>query len=392
MTYQIEKIIRLLIWVIICLVKPVMYKLIDLLLRDNQILSIANISSINSIDKSKLNYQAYLEIENLNIESFISKNKNTYDLIIFDIKDNEVQKNFPDNLKKIIKFCSNTIILKVDYSNSGEKNKNLLETNKLKTIILEIIKKDFAFQLFPAQENQLQQNFVLIAKSNISLSRPNPLNINHAITDFSAIKDDYFYVAEGFKANNLRKEVNECLPFVRSKNHAIDVGARHGCFTRALFDEGFKKVTSFELVSHFREAFLKNVDTRNVDFFNTGLYDKKTRIKFEGRAGKGIAGVNVNDGKLVYSLDCFDFTELDLLKIDVDGCERQILRGAKNLIKKFKPVVHIETEDIQLRHDPENLKRIEDIYQWLLDNEGYKIGVKNNTKVSRGRNTVLYYT
>ena len=52
-----------------------MYKLIDLLLRDNQILSIANISSINSIDKSKLNYQAYLEIENLNIESFISKNK-----------------------------------------------------------------------------------------------------------------------------------------------------------------------------------------------------------------------------------------------------------------------------------------------------------------------------
>ena len=178
-----------------------MYKLIDLLLRDNQILSIANISSINSIDKSKLNYQAYLEIENLNIESFISKNKNTYDLIIFDIKDNEVQKNFPDNLKKIIKFCSNTIILKVDYSNSGEKNKNLLETNKLKTIILEIIKKDFAFQLFPAQENQLQQNFVLIAKSNISLSRPNPLNINHAITDFSAIKDDYFYVAEGFKAN-----------------------------------------------------------------------------------------------------------------------------------------------------------------------------------------------
>ena len=105
-----------------------MYKLIDLLLRDNQILSIANISSINSIDKSKLNYQAYLEIENLSIENFISKNKNTYDLIIFDIKDNEAQKNFPDNLKKIIKFCSNTIILKVDYSNSGEENKNLSET------------------------------------------------------------------------------------------------------------------------------------------------------------------------------------------------------------------------------------------------------------------------
>ena len=80
------------------------------MLRDNQILSIANISSINSIDKSKLNYQAYLEIENLNIESFISKNKNTYDLIIFDIKDNEAQKN-----KKLIEkvrsdCCSEHII------------------------------------------------------------------------------------------------------------------------------------------------------------------------------------------------------------------------------------------------------------------------------------------
>jgi len=368
-----------------------MYEFINILLNDNQILSIANISSINSIDKSKLNYSSYLELENQNLESFINKNKNMYDLIILDLKDSEIQKNFPDSLQKIIKFCSNSIILRADYSNSDLDNKKILETNKLKTIILEIIEKDFVYRMLPDQENELLQNFVLIAMRNVSLSRPSPLSINYALTDFNAIKDNYFYVAEGFKANNLSKEVNECLPFLKSKNHAIDVGARHGCFTRALLNEGFKKVTSFELVSHFREAFLKNVDTKKVDFFNIGLYDKQTRINFEGRAGKGIAGVNVANGRLVYSLDCFDFIELDLLKIDVDGCERQILRGAKNLIKKFKPVVHIETEDIQLRHDPENLKRIEDIYQWLLDDEGYKIGKANNTKISNGRNTVLYY-
>lgn len=361
-----------------------MHELIDLLLKDNQILSIANISSINSIEKSKLNYSAYLEIENLNHESFIRKNKNTYDLIICEFKDSETQKNFQDNLRKIIKFCSNAIILKIDFSNSDQNSeKTLLESNKLKTLILEIIKKNFTYHLLPAQKNQLPQNFTLIAKSNFTLSRPNPLNVNNAITDFNAIKNDYFYVAEGFKSLNLRDEVNECLPFLRSKNHAIDVGARHGCFTRALLNEGFKKVTSFELVSHFREAFLKNVDTRNIDFFNIGLYDTNTRIKFEGRAGKGISQINVPYGQTVYSLDCFDFKELDLLKIDVDGCDRQILRGARNLINKFKPVVHIETEDIQLKHDPENLEKIEDIYQWLLDDEGYKVGVQ-------GRNTVLY--
>ena len=369
-----------------------MHELIDLLLKDNQILSIANISSINSIEKSKLNYSAYLEIENLNLESFIRKNKNTYDLIICEIKGSEAQKNFQVNLRKIIKFCSNTIILKIDFPNSDQNSeKTLLESNKLKTLILEIIKKNFTHHLLPAQKNQLPQNFTLIAKNNVSISKPIPLHVNQSITDFDAIKDDFFYVANGFKAHSLRNEVNECLPFLRSKNHAIDVGARHGCFTRALLNEGFKKVTSFELVAHFREAFMKNVDILKVDFFNVGLFDRKTKIYFDGRAGKGISQINVSHGRTVYSLDCFDFKELDLLKIDVDGCDRQILRGAKNLIKKFKPVVHIETEDIQLKYDPENLIRIEDIYQWLLDDEGYKIGVQKNTNVSKGRNTVLYY-
>ena len=362
-----------------------MHELINLVLKGNQILSIANISLINSIEKSKLNYSAYLEIENLNLATFISKNKNTYDLIICEIQNSEAQKNFPDNLRKIIKFCSNTIILKIDFSNSDQNNeRTLLESNKFKDIILEIIKKKFTYHLFPAQKNQLPQNFTLIAKSKVSISRPISLNVNQAITDFDAIKYDFFYVSEFFKAHSLRNEVNECLPFLRSKNHAIDIGARHGCFTRALLNEEFKKVSSFELVAHFREAFLRNVDTLKVDFFNVGLFDRKTKIHFEGRAGKEISQINVPYGQTVFSLDSFDFKELDLLKIDVDGCDRQILRGAKNLIKKFKPVVHIETEDIQLKNDPENLERIEDIYQWLLDDEGYKVGVQ-------GRNTVLYY-
>ena len=120
----------------------------------------------------------------------------------------------------------------------------------------------------------------------------------------------------------------------------------------------------------------------NIDFYNIGLFDSETRIKFSGRAGKQIQSIG-KDGLEVYSLDYFNFKEVDLIKIDVDGCERQILRGARNTIIKHRPVLHIETEEIQLKFDPEGLNKLEDIYSWLLNELDY-------TSITLERNTILH--
>ena len=49
------------------------------------------------------------------------------------------------------------------------------------------------------------------------------------------------------------------------------------------------------------------------------------------------------------SLDQFIINEnvkkIDMIKIDVDGIEFDILNGAKEIIKKFKPILIVETND-----------------------------------------------
>jgi hypothetical protein len=44
----------------------------------------------------------------------------------------------------------------------------------------------------------------------------------------------------------------------------------------------------------------------------------------------------------VKKLDSFNFTDLNLLKIDVEGWEFEVLKGAVETIKKHKPVLLVE--------------------------------------------------
>lgn len=79
----------------------------------------------------------------------------------------------------------------------------------------------------------------------------------------------------------------------------------------------------------------------------------------------------------VKPLDDLDlkFQKLDFIKIDVEGNEMQTLRGAKNTIEKFKPILMVEMEQ---RHHEDNLwTLISEIADWgysvnYLDRETLK--------------------
>ena len=45
------------------------------------------------------------------------------------------------------------------------------------------------------------------------------------------------------------------------------------------------------------------------------------------------------------TLDSFNFTDVDLIKIDVEGTELFVLQGATNTIQKYQPVVQVELRD-----------------------------------------------
>jgi len=352
-----------------------MEKIINLLLKTNRILSILHIIHKNEkIIKKKINNDIYFQFTEISLkEIYIKKIKG--DLILTTIHCFDDLKEL-DGLFNIMSSLSNYGSL-INVNISLSNNQNLKYS--FKKNIIEIINKYFFVDGIITDKNK--ENFIIFSKKKIK--KPKPLKSINNIFDIERFKKNSFYSSNNFKANinGILKEVEEVIPHVNKKRHAIDIGARYGIFSSFLIKHNFKKISSFELVPYFRECFLKNTQSNYVDFYNLGLYDSETHIKFSGRAGKQIQSIG-NDGIKVYSLDYFEFDEVDLIKIDVDGCERQILRGARKTIIKHKPTIHVETEKIQLKYDPEGLNKLEDIYEWLINEFNYKV-------VSKNRNTIL---
>jgi hypothetical protein len=50
----------------------------------------------------------------------------------------------------------------------------------------------------------------------------------------------------------------------------------------------------------------------------------------------------------VYTIDMFDFNEVDYIKIDVEGFEKKVLIGAANTIERCNPVIVIEQNHVVL--------------------------------------------
>ncbi len=73
-----------------------------------------------------------------------------------------------------------------------------------------------------------------------------------------------------------------------------------------------------------------------------------------------------------------NITRLDLLKIDVDGIELEILKGAKQLIKKLRPIIIVEVNEKS------------EIIDFLLDNNYKILNLKMENYSSKDFNSNLF--
>ena len=155
----------------------------------------------------------------------------------------------------------------------------------------------------------------------------------------------------------------------------VDVGAHIGFYTMALAP-GFQRVESFE-PSRFQQDWLK----RNVDLNRFQHVRVHTAALGEER-GEATLHVLSPDGGMntlatdvaqsrqaietytcpVERLDSHGFRGVDLLKIDVEGFEMPVLRGARQTISTWRPVILIEVWDEAARREP---------IRALLDELGY---------------------
>lgn len=72
----------------------------------------------------------------------------------------------------------------------------------------------------------------------------------------------------------------------------------------------------------------------------------------------GIEHVDLIEVK-VTRLDTFDFAGVALIKIDVEGHEESVLRGAQKIIQRDRPTIIVEIEE---RHNPGGLGRIRALF------------------------------
>jgi hypothetical protein len=68
------------------------------------------------------------------------------------------------------------------------------------------------------------------------------------------------------------------------------------------------------------------------------------------------------------TLDSFNYENIDMIKIDVEGFEEEILAGAMNTIKQNKPVLVIEQQKHEYKDDMKETPAIKILESW-----GYRV-------------------
>jgi FkbM family methyltransferase len=150
----------------------------------------------------------------------------------------------------------------------------------------------------------------------------------------------------------------------------VDVGANLGEITLLAakrLREG--RVLAFEPMPQAFAELSRNValnNLTNVELFNIGLFDKTASLPMYQK--KDIIFGTLNEGvpslfsagndpqeatvplrRLNDVAHESGLTRLDVMKIDVEGAELMVLRGAECLIKRFRPLIIVELCDVNLQ-------------------------------------------
>jgi len=136
------------------------------------------------------------------------------------------------------------------------------------------------------------------------------------------------------------------LDFVKQYNVALDIGANVGLWAQDLCT-AFNTVIAFEPVAEFRTCLLKNVTAPNLDVRACALGTEDTTIEMiitPDNTGHSHVDANSHgQGSIpMFRLDTLQLQPFDYVKIDCEGYEYNILCGAEQTIKQYKPVVVVE--------------------------------------------------
>lgn len=164
----------------------------------------------------------------------------------------------------------------------------------------------------------------------------------------------------------LERELSVVASMVHRGDHVADVGANNGLYTHMFAKQG-AMVEAFEPQSEcvaVLQAYASRRRPRNVRVHPVALSASAgTGILHvphgaESSPSASLRATPDNAAALDVTLECldsFEFFDLMLMKIDVEGAELDVLRGATETLTRCRPLLFVEIEQ---RHHDEPLAEV----------------------------------
>lgn len=165
--------------------------------------------------------------------------------------------------------------------------------------------------------------------------------------------------------HRLEPEMIAAPGLARHRRRALDIGANVGLFTLH-FSRFFAHVDTFEPIPQCA-AVVQRAHLANVTVHQLAASSSEGTAKlFIPRIGDNLAPALASlsnmgsSGELLLvrtaTVDSFQFDDVDLIKIDVEGHERQVLEGAKGTIARCRPLLIVEIE--QRHHGDQDIGEV----------------------------------
>lgn len=165
--------------------------------------------------------------------------------------------------------------------------------------------------------------------------------------------------------NALISESNYVERFIREFDNQtvfVDVGGHHGFYSILASYLTKGDIISFEIDEENLQHFRRNIELNDSDIslVPKAVSNSVGQEKFN-MEGTGLSSIGKGDEMVTTTtLDSEIDSEIDLLKIDVEGAELKVLEGAKSVLEQYKPLIFIEVHKKDrldsFEHNPKDVK------------------------------------
>lgn len=165
------------------------------------------------------------------------------------------------------------------------------------------------------------------------------------------------------------------LSLCKNKNTVVQAGGNLGIFPYylALY---FDNVITFEPIQKNLYSLYKNITgLKNIIVIEEALGDKVGTATIKKELPKNCGAIQLkytsDTGMRVNTLDSHEIQGVDLLWLDVEGFEVKALKGARDTIAAFKPIIVLENNGL-IEEFPADLDGSKEFRVWVEKEFGYR--------------------